>query len=428
MAQIDSFGQLQLSEGPPQPTPIVDHTSSNALVGGGDFVLENTITTPLTSKPSQKLEHLDNVPRSIHTLLDRGASEALVVDGDFPLDQNVIAELPRGSKVLSANRSGTSAWTVTARLNVGLADGTKTRYFLKCAAGEKGRIMMEGEFNGMSEIYKTMPGFVPKPHAWGSYGTGSPETHFFLQQYIDMSDRVPDPNQLCSKLAALHEKSVSPTGKFGFHITTCQGQIPQKTGGWEDKWTNLFTKMLRHVVDLDIETNGFWKELDILEKRIFSHVIPKLIGNLERDGRSIKPSLIHGDLWEGNTGTCYETGNIYIYDSGTCYAHNEFEIGDWRCHYNKIHNKVYTRTYLKHYGPSEPKDEWDDRNRMYCIYFNTIYSVNHLDQGTAVRQTAYDDMYYLIDKYAPFAEGEGPPRLTEADRTGLSKERDHTAA
>lgn len=41
---------------------------------------------------------------------------------------------------------------------------------------------------------------------------------------------------------------------------------------------------------------------------------------------------------------------------------------------------------------------------------------------------AYDDMYYLIDKYAPFAEGEGPPRLTEADRTGLSKERDHTAA
>ncbi|TVY92035.1 Fructosamine-3-kinase [Lachnellula willkommii] len=337
------------------------------------------------------------------------------------LSQNYLAAQGSCQRIVPALPPGQSQL-------VSMSNWPTGRFFLKCAAGERGRIMMKGEFNGMSELHKTMPGFVPKPHAWGSYGIGNPETHFFLQQYIDMSERVPDPNQLCSKLAALHEKSVSPTGKFGFHITTCQGQIPQKTGGWEEKWTTLFTKMLRHVVDLDIETNGLWKELEILEKRIFSRVIPKLIGNLERDGRSIKPSLVHGDLWEGNTGTCFETGNIYIYDSGTCYAHNEFEIGDWRCHYNKIHNKVYTRTYLKHYGPSEPKDEWDDRNRMYCIYFNIIYSVNHLDQGTAVRQTAYDDMYYLIDKYAPFADGEGPPRLTEADRTGLSKERDHTAA
>jgi protein-ribulosamine 3-kinase len=55
--------------------------------------------------------------------------------------------------------------------------------------------------------------------------------------------------------------------------------------------------------------------LDNLAKKIFSHVIPRLIGNLERDGRSIKPCLIHGDLWEGNIGTVQETGDIYIYDS-----------------------------------------------------------------------------------------------------------------
>ncbi len=35
-------------------------------------------------------------------------------------------------------------------------------------------------------------------------------------------------------------------------------------------------------------------------------------------------------------------------------------------------------------------------------------------------------MYYLIDKYAPFSEGEGPPRLNESDRASLSTERDHT--
>lgn len=35
-------------------------------------------------------------------------------------------------------------------------------------------------------------------------------------------------------------------------------------------------------------------------------------------------------------------------------------------------------------------------------------------------------MYFLIDKYAPFAEGDGPPRLSDADKVSLSEERDHT--
>ena len=323
---------------------------------------------------------------AVHRLLDSKRSEASSIAGDFPLDGNVIAELPPNSKVVSANRYGTSAWTVTARLNVELANGSQTRYFLKCAAEEAGRIMMEGEFNAMSELYKSMPNFVPQPYAWGKFRVEDPETYFFLSQYIEMSDRVPEPNQLCSKLAQLHRNSVSPTGQFGLHVTTCQGRIPQYVA-WNSSWTSFFTRLLRHVIDLDFKTNGYWKELDQLEKRVISDVIPRLIGALERDGRTVKPCLIHADLWEGNTGTSYETGDIFIFDSGAFYAHHEMEIGDWRCHYNKIHNKVYTRTYLRYHGPSEPKEEWDDRNRMYCIYYNVIYSVNHLSQGTAVRQT-----------------------------------------
>lgn len=378
----------------------------------------------------------------------------LSVAGDFSLDENVVAKFPEGTKFLSAYRFGTSAWTATARLHIELPNGSQTRLFIKCATEDIGRILMEGEFNAMSELYKTMPSFVPKPHSWGKYRAENPDTYFFLSQYIDMSDRVPDPNQLCFKLARLHRSSISPTGQFGFHVTTCQGRIPQAVA-WESSWTTFFTKLLEHVINLDFETNGYWEELDQLEKRTISHVIPRLIGNLERDGRSVKPTLIHADLWEGNTGTSYETGDIYIFDSGAFYAHNEMEIGDWRCHYNKIHNKVYTRTYLRHYGPSEPSEEWDDRNRMYCTYYNIIYSVNHRAQGKAVRQVyvhtafifhsenkigqhvccrlltkfhrAFDDMYHLIDKYAPFTEGEGPPRLPEFERASLSAERNHAA-
>ena len=312
--------------------------------------------------------------------------DALPLSRVFPLNENVLANFPKGTKVLSVNRSGTSAWTVTARISVELPDGGRAQYFLKCAAECHGRVMMEGECHAMSELYKTMPNFVPKPISWGKYRVGNPDIYYLLSGFVNMNNSLPEPNQLSSKLAQLHRNSVSPTSKFGLHVTTCQGRTPQAVS-WKSSWTEFFSSLLRHVRDLDFESNGFWEELDLLEKRTFTSVIPRLIGALERDGRRVKPCLIHADLWEGNIGTSDETGDIYVFDSAAFYAHHEMEIGDWRSHYNKIHNKIYTRIYLRHYGPSEPIEEWDDRNRMYSIYYNVIYSVNHMNQGKAVRQT-----------------------------------------
>ncbi|KAL8679764.1 MAG: hypothetical protein Q9186_003980 [Xanthomendoza sp. 1 TL-2023] len=362
---------------------------------------------------------------SVVEVVQVGEAEILPDLGDFPIDKGILATFPPGTQVLSANRYGLSQWTVTARLHVRFPDGHTNRYFLKTAKGEVGRRLMEGEFHAISALHNADNLFAPKPYAWGKRSGPGPETYFFLLQYIDMSDRFPDPNQLCRRLAQLHRNSVSPTGKFGFHINTCQGRTQQSLG-WETSWAILFTKMLKHVAQEDEKTNGNWEALDQLESRIFSHVIPRLLGALESDGRSIKPCLIHGDLWEGNTGTTFDTGNIYTFDAASFYAHNEMEIGDWRCFYNNIHNKVYTRTYLKNYAPSEPKEEWDDRNRMYSIYYNILYSVNHGSQGTAIRQIAFDDMYYLTDKFAPFAAGEGPPRLDQSQRVAFPTEADHT--
>ncbi|KEF54927.1 uncharacterized protein A1O9_09370 [Exophiala aquamarina CBS 119918] len=362
---------------------------------------------------------------AVHTLLTHDKPKFSNIAGDFPLDDNVIKQFPEGTKVLCANKFGQSKWTLTARLDVEDVNGIPASYFLKCAAEDAGRVMMEGEFNGMSELHKTMPELVPEPYGWGKFSVTAPETYFFLSKFIDMSDRAPEPNQLCSKLAKLHRISDSPTGKFGFHITTCQGRRPQAVA-WESNWTIYFGNLLRHVIAMDDVENGPWAALTKLEDRILSHVVPYLLDNLTKDGRVLKPCLIHGDLWEGNTGTSYSTGDIYLFDAAVMYAHNEFEIGDWRCDYNKIHNKSYTRAYLRHYGPSEPREEWDDRNRLYCIYYNVLYSVNHLSQGKAVRQRAFDDMYYLIDKFAPFPAGEGPPRIVESERAELPEGGDHT--
>ncbi|KAK8197608.1 Fructosamine kinase-domain-containing protein [Phyllosticta capitalensis] len=322
------------------------------------------------------------------------------------VDDNVLAKFPPGTRVISANRFGKAAWSSSARLILELPGGVQEQYKMKTAAGDNGRLLMEGEFAAMSELYKTSPDFVPKPHSWGKFR--SEEKYFFLAHFIQMRDRMPNPDKLCPKLAELHEKSVSPTGKFGFHVPTCQGRTAQAVS-WESSWTEFFRKLLKHVTDLDFKANGYWERLDILEQRTFESVIPKLIGALEAEGRSVKPCLIHANLWEGNTGTSIETGEVYIFDASAYYGHNEMEIADWRCDYNKIHRPVYTETYLQEcFGKpslsSEPADHWDDRNRMYSVYYNIIYSVNHGIGGQAIRQTAFDDLYYLIDKYAPFPE------------------------
>ena len=62
------------------------------------------------------------------------------------------------------------------------------------------------------------------------------------------------------------------------------------------------------------------------------------------------------------------------------------EIGDWLCPYNTINSRVYRNTYLELYGMSEPIEDYEDRNLLYSVYFDVIYSVNHMLQGRSIRQ------------------------------------------
>jgi protein-ribulosamine 3-kinase len=85
-------------------------------------------------------------------------------------------------------------------------------------------------------------------------------------------------------------------------------------------------KLLAGTAALDVKTNGPLEELAEVVERTLSHVIPRLLGALESNGRRVRPCLIHGDLWEGNIGTEFGSGNIYIFDSCAYYAHHEMEI------------------------------------------------------------------------------------------------------
>jgi protein-ribulosamine 3-kinase len=117
---------------------------------------------------------------------------------------------------------------------------------------------------------------------------------------------------------------LSPNGKYGFSVPAFQRTVPQYTE-WTDTWEDFFSNSIRHVFEAEERTHGPDPEVQELEKAILTKVVPRLLRPLETGGRTIKPRLIHGDIWDGNVSTRAETEAPVIFDASCIYAHNECE-------------------------------------------------------------------------------------------------------
>ncbi|KAL8712660.1 MAG: hypothetical protein Q9220_003192 [cf. Caloplaca sp. 1 TL-2023] len=232
---------------------------------------------------------------------------------------------------------------------------------------------MEGEYNSMSELFKLAPSFLPRPYAWGVFRRQDPTTHFFLCDFVDMENEMPDPSSFCARLAEIHQNSISPTGKFGFMVPNCHGKIVQ-ANGWDANWASYFTKLLVSFLEIEIGINGPWPEYEQAFNEIVTTVIPQLLEALQADGRVLKACLVHGDLWEENAAVNLGSGDPVVFDASAFYAHNEYELGTWRRETIKF-GKPYFNQYLRHMPPSPPAEQWDDRIRLYSLKFNLAHMI-----------------------------------------------------
>ena len=224
---------------------------------------------------------------------------------------------------------------------------------------------------------------MPEPIGWGSYIADEEKHFFYVGKYHDLDlSAAPDPTAFATRVAEFHSKGKSPNGQFGFPVPTTIG-IMERTVTWDSSWAKSFTLQLEDVAGYDEQANGPWRELEAALNQLIDNVIPRLLGALQSEGREIVPALVHGDLWEQNVGTDMETGEIIIFDPGCTYAHNKMEFGTWRCswafHFN---SPIYMRMYQRLIEPSEPVDEWDDRNRLYSIHPYLVDSAGHPGSGS----------------------------------------------
>jgi len=137
-----------------------------------------------------------------------------------------------------------------------LADGATQTFFLKTGKEDLSRQMLRSEYEGCSTIYPVVPGFVPRPVAWGTYRSDT-NTHYYITEFVPMVAEVLEPRSFCAVLAKLHKDSIalSKNGKFGFHVTTYAGTMANDVT-WCDTWEESFTRGLRAFADQEKAAHG----------------------------------------------------------------------------------------------------------------------------------------------------------------------------
>ncbi|RYP35085.1 hypothetical protein DL767_003990 [Monosporascus sp. MG133] len=216
-----------------------------------------------------------------------------------------------------------------------------------------------------------MGDLVPQPIAWGSYSS-IPEVHFFLCEFRPMTDDLPDLETFPAKIAELHRTGTSP----------------------DDTWEEYFTKTTRVLLQLEQEVRGPDEEIQRLSEPFFEKVIPRLLRPLGTGGHSIRPSLIHGDLWHGNASMDKDSGMPIIFDAASFYAHNE---SVWRQPWNKI-NQPYTERYHEHFPKSYPEADYDDRNLLYATRVNVLDSILYKNDRS-YREMLIEGMRQLVEEF-----------------------------
>nr|BAH72258.1 ACYPI009343 [Acyrthosiphon pisum] len=103
--------------------------------------------------------------------------------------------------------------------------------------------MFNGELEGLKAICSTNTISAPYPIATGCTNSGH---HFIVMDYWKMSSlNKKCSSELGSQLADMHMFNLQETqpriNKFGFHVETCCGFLPQNNT-WTDDWITFYTE------------------------------------------------------------------------------------------------------------------------------------------------------------------------------------------
>lgn len=191
-----------------------------------------------------------------------------------------------------------------------VADGAK-RYFVKLNNPDS-LAMFEAEAAGLMEIYQSHTLRVPLPVCYGQNAYAA----WLVLEYMNINASAPgNASELGRQLAAMHRMT---SKAFGWVRNNTLGSTPQINTTSSD-WIN-FWRMHRLGYQLDLaKLNGHNGKLQELGERLLID-LDKYFSN-----SSPSPSLLHGDLWNGNY-AYDEMRNPVLFDPAVYYGDRETDI------------------------------------------------------------------------------------------------------
>jgi len=193
-----------------------------------------------------------------------------------------------------------------------VAETENGRYFIKSNKVDL-ESMFEAESFGLQKIRETGTVHVPRVMGVGK----DSERSFLVLEFLELDSMNTDAyGELGDQLARMHTYPGPDT--FGFEIENTIGTTPQKNQ-WTEDWVRFFAEQRLGFQLRLIKENFEDTEVVSMGKKLLDRL------GLFFKGIEITPSLLHGDLWSGNTAANTQ-GHPVVFDPACYYGHHEAEL------------------------------------------------------------------------------------------------------
>lgn len=196
----------------------------------------------------------------------------------------------------------------------GLHDAHRLRFeradiFLKTTRYERAA-MLDDEADGLAALRRSGTVITPQPLLHGIAG----EMAYLALRWTDLHPPTPEAQQRLGRmLAALHRCEAD---RYGWPRDNHIGLIRQPNG-WCDDWATFFAEQrLGFQLRLAEQRGADWVDrgFELLDR------LPRLL-----DGHEPSPSLLHGDLWNGNMAMRAD-GEPVIFDPAVYHGDRETDL------------------------------------------------------------------------------------------------------
>ncbi len=175
---------------------------------------------------------------------------------------------------------------------------------------------------------------------------------YLIQKFVDFSTGSQyDLGQLVAKL---HQKHAP---KFGLDHDVLNAKNP-KINQWQSNWSDFYINQRLNVLVKLVKEKGYWNNY---RQKLFTDYKDMIIKYYQKN--PVVPSLLHGDLWNGNVGFEKNRQPI-LFDPDVFYGNREMDIamtllfGGFTDEFYQGYNSIYP---LSH--------GWQQRMIWYQVYY-----------------------------------------------------------